>query len=74
MLGYVESRLKRIKQRRLLVMFDITKPYPQKYMVLVDNACYAMVTNHLRAPYGVYFTKNRRIMVPGRRQQESYDC
>jgi len=23
---------------------------------------YAMVTNHLRAPYGVYFTKNRTIL------------
>ena len=24
--------------------------------------CNAMVTNHLRAPYGVYFTKNRTIL------------
>jgi len=24
--------------------------------------CHAMVTNHLRAPYGVYFTKNRTIL------------
>ena len=23
---------------------------------------YAMVSNHLRAPYGVYFTKNRTIL------------
>ena len=26
------------------------------------NIRYAMVTNHLRAPYGVYFTKNRTIL------------
>jgi len=38
---------------------------------------YVMVTNHLRAPYGVYFTKNARFYgartAPGRRQEESYD-
>jgi len=38
---------------------------------------YAMVTNHLRAPYGVYFTKIVRFYgartAPGRRQEESYD-
>jgi len=26
------------------------------------HGLYAMVTNHLRAPYGVYFTKNRYIL------------
>ena len=26
------------------------------------NIAYAMVTNHLRAPYGVFFTKNRTIL------------
>ena len=33
--------------------------------ILVPNyfkASNAMVTNHLRAPYGVYFTKNRTIL------------
>jgi len=41
-----------------------------------------MVTNHLRAPYGAYFTKNSILRfvrfydartAPGRRQEESYD-
>ena len=27
-----------------------------------SNMLYAMVTNNLRAPYGVYFTKNRTIL------------
>jgi len=38
---------------------------------------YAMVTNHLRAPYGVYLTKIVRFYgartAPGRRQKELYD-
>jgi len=29
---------------------------------LFCNRPYAMVTNHLRAPYGVYFTKHRTIL------------
>ena len=34
-----------------------------------------MVTNHLQAPYSVYFTQNHTIVRrPGRRQEESYDC
>ena len=34
-----------------------------------------MVTNHLRAPYGVYFTKKKSYdsTAPGRRQEESCD-
>ena len=33
-----------------------------------------MVTNHLQAPYSVYFTQNHTIVRgPGRRQEESYD-
>jgi len=28
----------------------------------IQSTRYAMVTNHLRAPYGVYFTKNRTIL------------
>ena len=36
------------------------------YIAKLDNIsimyAYAMVTNHLRAPYGVYFTKNRTIL------------
>jgi len=31
----------------------------QAYGFIYPNA---MVTNHLRAPYGVYFTKNRTIL------------
>jgi len=30
--------------------------------IKVFFSCYAMVTNHLRAPYGVFFTKNRTIL------------
>ena len=45
------------------------------YMYL--DYIYAMVTNHLRAPYGVYFTKHRTILRrpygAHRRQKESYD-
>ena len=31
-------------------------------LLLKEKLCNAMVTNHLRAPYGVYFTKNRTIL------------
>ena len=42
------------------------------------NSPYAMVTNHLRAPYGVYLTKKivrfyGARTAPGRRQEKSYD-
>jgi len=37
---------------------------------------YAMVTNHLRAPYGVYFTQNRTILrrpAGGRKNRTIFD-
>ena len=36
-----------------------SKDYQTKWTYVRPNA---MVTNHLRAPYGVYFTKNRTIL------------
>jgi len=32
------------------------------YVVWTRVDTFAMVTNHLQAPYGVYFTKNRTIL------------
>jgi len=59
--------------------FDITCNVlcPQK-CALNPNTGNAMVTNYLRTPYGVYFTKTIvrwycTRMAPGRRQEESYD-
>ena len=48
-------------------MGDIRNPFVvNNYSVLYVLARlivpYAIVTNHLRAPYGVYFTKNRTIL------------
>jgi len=34
----------------------------EKEIPCFDNHANAMVTNHLRAPYGVYFTQNRTIL------------
>jgi len=36
--------------------------YRVRYRPTSSDKAYAMVTNHLRAPYGVYFTKNRTIL------------
>jgi len=41
--------------------FSITN-YPAYQFYKIKKLSYAMVTNHLRAPYGVYFTKNRTIL------------
>jgi len=47
--------------RRLFFCATFVIAFKQSNCVKYTNA---MVTNHLRAPYGVYFTKNRTILRP----------